>query len=72
MNTDELYVQFGKPALNSEISILSEDGLKIEGPSIENSGGGAIINLKGLTPGTYFLKIIDATGKENVKRFIVE
>ncbi|UII24703.1 T9SS type A sorting domain-containing protein [Fulvivirga maritima] len=72
VNTDELYVQFGKPALNSEISILSEDGLKIDGPSIENNGGGAIINLKGLTPGTYYLKIIDATGKENVKRFIVE
>lgn len=69
---NELNLEFGQSSEKYRVFIFSETGQPVEGISIEKQGNGAKLGVDNLTPGTYYLRTIDADGNTETQRFKVE
>lgn len=68
----ELTLEFGEDAAAYELFIFSNTGQPVEGLSIEKAGNAAKVGVSNLEPGIYYIRTINATGKQETQRFKVE
>lgn len=69
---DALNLQLKEDAASMDFRIFSGDGQPVEGLSIEKLGREATVDIGILKPGIYYIKSINADGKETTQRFRVE
>ncbi|MDW3195046.1 MAG: T9SS type A sorting domain-containing protein [Cytophagales bacterium] len=69
---NELNLEFGQSSEKYRVFIFSETGQPVEGISVEKQGNGAKLGVGNLSPGTYYLRTIDADGNSETQRFKVE
>lgn len=68
----ELNLQLSEDAASMDFRVFTSDGQPVEGLSIEKLDKQATVDIGSLKPGIYYIKSINAEGKEATQRFRVE